>query len=259
MIYLKTEEEIELLRRSNDLLGRTLAEIAKVIRPGVTTADLDKVAYEFICDNGGKPSCLGYEGFPATLCTSVNEQGVHGIPSDHVTVENGALLSIDCGLILDGWQADSAFTVGVGQISAEARQPIDVTEQCFFKAARASINGAHLGDIGHAVQQHAESFGYGVIRDLTGHGIGRNMHEDPSIPNFGRPGHGVRLRAGMTIAIEPMIAMGGYRVSQLDDGWTIVTDDGSICSHYEHTLAINEKGLPELLTFPGYVLTEEAE
>jgi len=176
-----------------------------------------------------------------------------------VILQEGDVLSVDCGLILDGWQADSAFTVGVGKITAEAQQLIDVTEQCFFKGARAAINGAHIGDIGYAVQQHAESFGYGVVRDLTGHGIGRDMHEDPSVPNFGRPGHGTRLRAGMTLAIEPMIAMGDYHVAQLEDGWTIVTEDGSLCSHYEHTIAINEKGLPELLTYPGYVLTEEAE
>ena len=182
---------------------------------------------------------------------------MHGIPSDTVILKEGDVLSVDCGLILDGWQADSAFTVGVGPISPENRRLIDVTEECFFKGVRQAVNGNHLGDIGFAVQTHAESFGYGVIRDLTGHGIGRAMHEEPSVPNFGRPGHGTKLRPGMTLAIEPMIAMGDYHVAELEDGWTIVTEDNSVCAHYEHTIAINEHGLPELLTYPGYVLAEE--
>lgn len=259
MIYLKNAEQIQKMRLAGGLLYEVLCRLRETIKPGMSTTELDVYAEQLIRKHKAIPSFLDYQGYPASICASVNDEVVHGIPADDVILKEGDVLSVDCGLILDGWQADSAFTVGVGKISAEAQQLIDVTEQCFFKGARASVNGAHLGDIGHAVQQHAESFGYGVIRDLTGHGIGRNMHEDPSIPNFGRAGHGVRLRAGMTIAIEPMIAMGDYRVSQLDDGWTIVTDDGSICSHYEHTLAINEHGLPELLTFPGYVLTEEAE
>lgn len=259
MIYLKNAEQLQCMRKSGALLYEVLCHLREAIKPGMSTTELDVYAEQLIRKHKAIPSFLDYQGYPASICASVNDEVVHGIPADDVILKEGDVLSVDCGLILDGWQADSAFTVGVGKISAEAQQLIDVTEQCFFKGARAAINGAHIGDIGYAVQQHAESFGYGVIRDLTGHGIGRNMHEDPSIPNFGRPGHGVRLRAGMTIAVEPMIAMGDYSVSQLDDGWTIVTDDGSICSHYEHTMAINEKGLPELLTFPGYVLTEEAE
>jgi methionyl aminopeptidase len=259
MIYLKNAEQIQLMRKAGGLLYEVLCRLREAVKPGMSTTELDVYAEQMIRKHKAIPSFLDYQGYPASICASVNDEVVHGIPADDVILKEGDVLSVDCGLILDGWQADSAFTVGVGKISAEAQQLIDVTEQCFFKGARAAINGAHIGDIGYAVQQHAESFGYGVIRDLTGHGIGRNMHEDPSIPNFGRPGHGVRLRAGMTIAVEPMIAMGDYSVSQLDDGWTIVTDDGSICSHYEHTMAINEKGLPELLTFPGYVLTEQAE
>ena len=259
MIYLKNAEQLQCMRKSSGLLYEVLCPLREAIKPGMSTTELDVYAEQLIRKHKAIPSFLDYQGYPASICASVNDEVVHGIPADDVILQEGDVLSVDCGLILDGWQADSAFTVGVGKISVEAQQLIDVTEQCFFKGARASINGAHIGDIGYAVQKQAESYGYGVIRDLTGHGIGRNMHEDPSIPNFGRPGHGVRLRAGMTIAIEPMIAMGDYLVSQLDDGWTIVTDDGSICSHYEHTLAINEHGLPELLTFPGYVLTEEAE
>lgn len=259
MIYLKNADQLQKMRLAGGLLYEVLCRLREAVKPGMSTTELDVYAEQMIRKHKAIPSFLDYQGYPASICASVNDEVVHGIPADDVILKEGDVLSVDCGLILDGWQADSAFTVGVGKISAQAQQLIDVTEQCFFKGARASINGAHIGDIGHAVQQHAESFGYGVIRDLTGHGIGRNMHEDPSIPNFGRAGHGVRLRAGMTIAIEPMIAMGDYRVSQLDDGWTIVTDDGSLCSHYEHTLAVNEKGLPELLTFPGFVLTEEAE
>jgi len=259
MIYLKNADQLQKMRLAGGLLYEVLCRLREAVKPGMSTTELDVYAEQMIRKHKAIPSFLDYQGYPASICASVNDEVVHGIPADDVILKEGDVLSVDCGLILDGWQADSAFTVGVGEISAEARQLIDVTEQCFFKGARASLNGAHIGDIGHAVQQHAESYGYGVIRDLTGHGIGRNMHEDPSIPNFGRAGHGVRLRAGMTIAIEPMIAMGDYRVSQLDDGWTIVTDDGSLCSHYEHTLAVNEKGLPELLTFPGFVLTEEAE
>ncbi len=259
MIYLKNAEQLQCMRKSGGLLYEVLCRLREAIKPGMSTTELDVYAEQLIRKHKAIPSFLDYQGYPASICASINDEVVHGIPADDVIIQEGDVLSVDCGLILDGWQADSAFTVGVGQISAEKQQLIDVTEQCFFKGARQAINGAHLGDIGHAVQQHAESFGYGVIRDLTGHGIGRNMHEEPSIPNFGRAGHGVRLRAGMTICIEPMITNGGYWVSQLDDGWTVVTDDGSICSHYEHTLAINEKGLPELLTFPGFVLTEEAE
>lgn len=259
MIYLKNADQLQKMRLAGGLLYEVLCRLREAVKPGMSTTELDVYAEQMIRKHKAIPSFLDYQGYPASICASVNDEVVHGIPADDVILKEGDVLSVDCGLILDGWQADSAFTVGVGEIAAEARQLIDVTEQCFFKGARASLNGAHIGDIGHAVQQHAESFGYGVIRDLTGHGIGRNMHEDPSIPNFGRAGHGVRLRAGMTIAIEPMIAMGDWRVSQLDDGWTIVTDDGSLCSHYEHTLAVNEKGLPELLTFPGFVLTEEAE
>lgn len=259
MIYLKNAQQLDCMRKSGALLYEVLCRLREAIKPGMSTAELDVYAEQLIRKHKAIPSFLDYQGYPASICASINDEVVHGIPADDVIIQEGDIISVDCGLILDGWQADSAFTVGVGAISPEARKLIDVTEESFYKGVRKAIAGNHLGDIGYAVQTHAESYGYGVVRDLTGHGIGRDMHEDPSVPNFGRPGHGTRLRAGMTLAIEPMITMGDYRVAQLDDGWTIVTDDGSLCSHYEHTIAINEHGLPELLTYPGYVLTEEAE
>jgi len=259
MIYLKNAQQLDCMRRSGALLYDVLCRLREAIKPGMSTAELDVYAEQLIRKHKAIPSFLDYQGYPASICASINDEVVHGIPSETAILKEGDILSVDCGLILDGWQSDSAFTVGVGKISAENQKLIDVTEESFFKGIRKAIAGNHIGDIGHAVQSYAESFGYGVVRDLTGHGIGRNMHEDPSVPNFGRPGHGTRLRAGMTLAIEPMIAMGDYHVAELEDGWTIVTEDGSFCSHYEHTIAINEKGLPEILSFPGYVLTEDAE
>ena len=258
MIYLKNAQQLDCMRKSGALLYEVLCRLREAIKPGMSTAELDVYAQQLIRKHKAIPSFLDYQGYPASICASINDEVVHGIPADDAILKEGDILSIDCGLILDGWQSDSAFTVGVGKIDPRMQKLIDVTEESFFKGIRQAIAGNHLGDIGHDLQAHAESFGYGVVRDLTGHGIGRNMHEDPSVPNFGRPGHGTRLRAGMTLAIEPMITMGDYHVAQLDDGWTIVTEDGSICSHYEHTIAINEHGLPELLTYPGYVLTEEA-
>ena len=259
MIYLKNAQQLDCMRKSGALLFDVLCRLKEAIKPGMSTAALDVYAEQLIRKQKAVPSFLHYQGYPASLCVSINDQVVHGIPSEDVTIHAGDVVSIDCGLVFDGWQADSAFTIGVGSIDPKNRQLIDVTEESFFKGVRQALNGNHLGDIGYAVQAYAESFGYGVIRDLTGHGIGRNMHEDPSVPNYGVPGHGVKLRPGMTLAIEPMIAMGDYHVSQLEDGWTIVTDDGSVCSHYEHTIAINEKGLPELLTYPGYALTEDSK
>jgi len=259
MIYLKNAQQLDCMRRSGALLYEVLCRLREAIKPGMSTAELDVYAEQLIRKHKAIPSFLDYQGYPASICASINDEVVHGIPSETAILKEGDILSVDCGLILDGWQSDSAFTVGVGKISPENQKLIDVTEESFFKGIRKAIAGNHIGDIGHAVQSYAESFGYGVVRDLTGHGIGRNMHEDPSVPNFGRPGHGTRLRAGMTLAMEPMITMGDYHVAELEDGWTIVTEDGSFCSHYEHTIAINEKGLPEILSFPGYVLTEDAE
>lgn len=256
MIYLKSAAQIAVMRKAGALLYEVLSELRQAVKPGVTTKELDGFAEKLIRDQGAKPSFLGYRGFPATLCTSLNEQVVHGIPSETVVLREGDVLSVDCGLILDGWQSDSAFTVGVGTISPEKQKLIDVTEQCFFLGARQALNGGRLQDISHAIQTLAESNGYGVVRELVGHGIGRDMHEEPSVPNFGKAGQGVRLREGMTLAVEPMIAMRDPAVTELSDGWTIVTIDQSPCAHYEHTLCINEHGLPELLSYPGYGFTE---
>ena len=259
MIYLKNAQQIDCMRRSGALLFEVMNRLREAIVPGMSTAELDLYAEQLIRKHGAIPSSLHYEGYPNSICASVNDTVVHGIPSDQIILKEGDILSVDVTLLLDGWQADSAFTVGVGEISPEKRSLINVTEECFFKGARKALNGNKIGDIGHAVQTYAESFGYGVIRALTGHGIGRSMHEDPSVPNYGREGHGTRLRPGMTICIEPMICTGNYQVNVLDDGWTVKTQDGSPCAHYEHTILINEEGLPELLTCPGFVLTEEEQ
>lgn len=256
MIYLKNAEQLQAMRKAGAALYEVECRLREAVKPGMSTAELDAYALSLIRKAKAIPSFLDYEGYPASICASINDEVVHGIPSEEIFIREGDVLSIDCGLILDGWQSDSAFTVGVGAITPENQKLIDVTEECFFRGVRQAVNGAHLSDIGHAVQVHAESHGYGVVRDLTGHGIGRAMHEDPSVPNYGKPGHGVKLRPGMTIAVEPMITMGDWRVSVLEDGWTVVTQDGSVCSHYEHTIAINEHGLPELLSYPGYVFSE---
>jgi len=258
MIYLKNQHQLECMRKAGALLFEVLCRLKEAIKPGISTAALDVYAEQMIRKHRATPSFLDYQGYPATLCTSLNDQVVHGIPSEEVVLQEGDILSVDCGLVLDGWQADSAFTQGVGEISSKKLELINVTEECFFKGVRQAMAGGHVGDIGYAVQTYAERFGFGVVRALTGHGIGRNMHEEPSVPNFGKQEHGVKLRAGMTLAIEPMIAMGDYRVRELENGWTFATLDGSVCAHYEHTVVINEEGLPELLTFPGFILTEEA-
>ncbi len=259
MITVKNPEQIARMRAAGALLHRVLRRLAEAVRPGISTGALDRMAEELIRDGGAVPSFLGYEGFPASICTSADDRVVHGIPSEREILRDGSILSIDCGLILDGWQADSALTVPVGQIGQADRTLIDVTERCFFAGACAARNGATLGDIGAAVQRLAESHGYGVIRDLTGHGIGREMHEEPSVYNFGLPGHGQRLCAGMTLAIEPMIAMGDWHLDEDDDGWTTRTRDGSRCAHYEHTVVIREEGPPEILTLPGYQWKEHQD
>lgn len=253
MISIKNAAQLDKMRQAGHLLHEVLQKLREVIHPGATTAGIDAYAEELIRRAGAIPSFQGYRGYPASICASVDDEVVHGIPNDSRPLQEGSILSVDCGLILDGWQADSAFTVGVGHISPQLQALIDYTERCFFAGARQAVAGNRVGDIGHAVQSLAESQGYGVIRDLTGHGIGRSMHEDPSVPNFGEPGRGPRLRAGMTIALEPMICLGSWQVREMDDGWTIKTVDGSPCAHYEHTIAITEQGLPELLTLPGYL------
>ena len=248
MITIKSAEEIGKMRRAGALLHQVLGELRKIVEPGVTTAYIDQVAEQLIRDAGAIPSSKGYEGFPAAICASVNDEVVHGFPSKRVLKE-GDLLSIDCTLLLDGWQSDSAFSVAVGKASPETERLIRVTEECFWIGLDKARAGNRIGDIGHAVQEHAEKNGYGVIRDLCGHGIGREMHEDPSVPNFGTAGRGVRLRPGMVFTIEPMIARGRWPIYVDDNGWTIITRDHSWCSHYEHTLVVTE-GDPEILSWP---------
>lgn len=256
MIYLKNSEQIEKMREAGALLYEVLQKLREAVKPGVTTAALDVYAEQLIRKHKAVPSFLNYHGYPASLCTSVDHQVVHGIPSEDVVLKEGSIISVDCGLVLDGWQADSAFTAGVGEISAQAASLIEITEQCFWKGIRQAVAGNRLGDIGHAVQTWAEAHGYSVIRDLTGHGIGRAMHEEPSVFNFGEAGRGVRMRRGMTIAVEPMICAGQWPVEEDANGWTFSTRDRSLAAHYEHTIAIGD-GLPEVLTLPGFAWKQE--
>ncbi|MGN0775314.1 MAG: type I methionyl aminopeptidase [Candidatus Ventricola sp.] len=251
MITIKNSAQIAKMREAGAMLHEVLTQLRGKIQPGVTTHELDAFAEKLIRSFGAIPSFLNYEGYPASICASVDSQVVHGIPSKKTVLKEGQIISVDCGLILDGWQSDSAFTAPVGNISEEAQRLIDVTEESFFEALKVAREGNRISDIGHAVQQYVEERGFSTVRALCGHGIGREMHEDPQVPNYGIPGHGVRLRRGMTICIEPMIAAGDYHVRTLRDGWTVVTTDGSLCSHYEHTILITD-GEPELLSYPGY-------
>ena len=251
MITIKNSAQIARMREAGAMLHEVLTQLRGKIQPGVTTHELDAFAEKLIRSFGAIPSFLNYEGYPASICASVDSQVVHGIPSKKTVLKEGQIISVDCGLILGGWQSDSAFTAPVGRISEEAQRLIDVTEESFFEALKVAREGLRISDIGHAVQQYVEERGFATVRALCGHGIGREMHEDPQVPNYGIPGHGVRLRKGMTICIEPMIAAGDYHVKTLRDGWTVVTTDGSLCSHYEHTILITD-GEPELLSYPGY-------
>lgn len=246
MINIKTDNEIELMRHAGKVVGDTLAALEEVIKPGITTAEIDKIAEELIIKQGAKPSFKGYEGFPGTICASVNEEVVHGFPGKRVLKE-GDIISIDCGAILDGYQGDAARTFPVGKVSEEAEKLIKITKESFFKGVEKAVVSNRLGDISWAVQQHAESNGFSVVRDFVGHGIGREMHEDPEVPNFGRPGRGLRLSHGLVLAIEPMINIGRYNVRVMPNGWTVVTADGSLSAHYENTVAILKDG-PEILT-----------
>jgi len=246
MIYLKTEDEIDLLRKSNRLLGQAHAVVAELIAPGVKTIDLDTAAEEFIRSHGGVPSFKGYGGFPSALCISVNDQVVHGFPSDYALKE-GDIVSVDCGIFLNGFHSDSAYTYGVGKISEENKQLLKATKESLYKGIEAAIAGNRIGDIGHAVQQHAESKGYSVVRDLVGHGIGRNLHEDPQVPNYGKRGKGKKLQEGLVIAIEPMINMGVKEVVMEDDEWTITTRDNKPSAHFELSVVVR-KGKAEILS-----------
>ena len=245
-MYYKTEEEMDLIRESSLLVAKTLAEIAGLIKPGITTQALDEIAEEFIRDNGGMPAFKGYNGFPNTLCVSPNDQVVHGIPNGRA-LKDGDILSVDCGVVMNGYYGDSAFTYEVGEVDVQIKQLLKVTKESLYKGIEMAVEGNRVGDIGYAVQKHAESFGYGVVRELVGHGVGKNLHESPEVPNYGRKGKGILLKEGLVIAIEPMINMGERGIMQHNDGWTITTLDNKPSAHFEHTIVVR-KGKAEILS-----------
>jgi methionyl aminopeptidase len=251
-IFLKTEDEIELMRQANQLVGKTLGELAKHIKPGVTTLQLDKIADEFIRDHGAIPTFKNFPNpfggpFPASICTSVNDVVVHGVPDSKTVLKDGDIISIDCGTLLDGFNGDSCYTFCVGEVLPEVRQLLKITKESLYLGIEQATAGKRVGDIGDTVQTYCESHGYGVVRELTGHGIGKEMHEDPQIPNYGRRGNGALLKSGMCIAIEPMITMGNRQIWMMPDKWTIRTRDGKPAAHFEHTIAIR-RGKAEILS-----------
>jgi methionyl aminopeptidase len=246
VITRKSSEQIDAMRRAGRLVGHTLSTLVETVRPGVTLTELDTLAERVIRGGGGIPSFLGYHGFPATLCLSPNSWVVHGIPNGDALTE-GDILSIDCGAIVEGWHGDAAVTVPVGQVDEAARRLIETTERAMWAGIAQVRAGNRLSDIGHAVERVAAAPGYGVVREYVGHGIGTRMHEEPQVPNYGRPGRGLRLQTGLVLAIEPMVNEGGPETRVLDDGWTVVTRDGSRSAHFEHTVAITPTG-PEVLT-----------
>lgn len=252
MIIYKSDEQIELIRESSLLVGKTLAEVAKLIRPGINPIELDKVAEEFIRDNNAIPAFKGYGGsFPNSLCLSVNDVVVHGIPAKEVLKE-GDVISVDCGVLKNGYYGDSAYTFEVGEVKEEVKQLLRVTKESLYKAIEKAVVGNRMGDVSYAVQEHAEKHGYGVVKELVGHGIGQNLHEKPEVPNYGKRGTGLKLMEGLTIAIEPMINMGKAAIWQLNDGWTIKTKDGMPSAHFEHTIAVR-KGKADILSSFQYV------
>lgn len=242
MIELKNSQELRAMSEACKLSNAALWAAEPYIQPGVTTKELDHVIHKFIVQAGGKPNFLGLYGFPGSACISVNDQVIHGIPLPTVRLKEGDIVKIDCGALYEGFNGDNAWTFPVGKISEEAQQLLRVTEECLMRGIAQAKPGNRIGDISHAVQEYAESFGYGVVREYVGHGVGRKLHEDPEVPNFGNPGRGPRLVPGMTIAIEPMINQSGAGVRQLSDGWTVVTQSGSLSAHFEHTVAITETG-----------------
>lgn len=246
-VTIKSQHEIELMREAGKILAKTHEELAKAIKPGMTTLQIDKIGEEIIRSYGCIPSFLNYNGYPASICVSVNDEVVHGIPSKDRILVDGDIVSLDAGVIYKGYHSDAARTVAVGEISEEAKKLIEITKQSFFEGIKFAKEGYHLHDISNAIGDYCESRGYGVVRDLVGHGIGRNLHEDPEIPNFRQRRRGIKLQAGMTLAVEPMINIGTHEVSWLDDDWTVVTDDGSLSAHYENTILIT-KGEPEILS-----------
>ncbi len=246
-VSIKSAREIELMREAGRLLEITHNELEKAIRPGISTLEIDRLGEQIIRSFGCVPNFLNYNGYPASICVSVNDEVVHGIPNKHRILREGDIVSLDAGLIYKGMHSDAARTHAVGKVSPEAQKLMDVTKQCFFEGIRYAKAGNHLHEISAAIGAYAESFGYGVVRDLVGHGIGHQLHEDPQIPNFKQRTRGVRLVPGMTLAIEPMINMGTWEVAWLDDDWTVVTEDGSLSAHYENTILITD-GEPEILT-----------
>ncbi|MDI9606169.1 MAG: type I methionyl aminopeptidase [Bacteroidota bacterium] len=248
MIILKTDEEIEFMRLANRLVGKTLGELSRHVKPGVTTLQLDKIAEEFIRDHGAIPTFLGYGGFPNSICTSVNENVVHGIPNDR-PLQDGDVVSIDCGTCLHGFCGDSAYTFQVGEVDEKVKQLLQTTKESLYKGIEQAREGNRVGDIGFAIQSYCESRGYSVVRELVGHGIGRNMHEPPEVPNYGRRGTGPLIQNGMCLAIEPMINMGGKKVVFESDGWTVRTKDRKPSAHFEHTVAIRNGKADILSTF----------
>ena len=251
-IFLKTEDEIELMRQANQLVGKTLGELAKHIKPGVSTQQLDRIADEFIRDHGAIPTFKGFptpygSPFPASICTSVNDVVVHGVPDEQTVLKDGDIISIDCGTLLNGFNGDSCYTFCVGEINDEKKRLLKTTKEALYLGIRNAVAGRHVGDISSAVQDHCEQAGYGIVRELTGHGIGRDMHEDPQVPNYGRRGNGPLLKAGMCIAIEPMITMGKRDIYLKPDRWSVCTRDGKPAAHFEHTVAVR-KGEAEILS-----------
>ena len=249
MILVKTREEIELLRESNLLVGMTLGEVAKHIRPGISTLELDRIAEEFIRSHGAEPGFKGYGGFPNTLCISVNDVVVHGIPSAQYVLKEGDVVSVDCGTLKNGFYGDSAYTFEVGEVAEEVRKLLRVTKESLYKGIEKAVAGMRIGDIGYAVQSHCEAEGFSVVREMVGHGVGRDLHEEPQVPNYGHRGQGMKLKEGMVIAIEPMINLGKRHVYQDRDGWTICTRDKMPSAHFEHTVAIGKDGADILSSF----------
>ena len=247
MIVLKTNRELALMREACRISAGALRVAGEAVQPGVTTEEIDRIAYEYIIKQGAKPNFLNYNGFPATACISINDEVIHGIPSKKRVIKEGDIVSIDLGAVLDGYNGDNAATFAAGRISPEAERLINTTRESLYKGIQAAVAGGRIGDISNAVQTYCEERGFSVVRDFVGHGIGTKLHEDPSVPNYGTPGRGVRLLPGMTLAIEPMINAGGYEVRQLSDGWTVKTKDGSLSAHFEHTVAITNDG-PKILT-----------
>jgi methionyl aminopeptidase len=242
MIFLKSDTELEVMAEANRLVHKVLAQVQDVAGPGVSTAELDELAEETIRAEGGEPAFKGYRGFPSTLCTSINDVIVHGIPSRKIRLSSADIVSVDCGVLLDGYYGDAAVTFGIGDVDAEAVRLMNVTKQCLEDAVAAVAPGNRLGDVGTAVQQRAEAAGFGVVREFVGHGIGRALHEDPQVPNYGSSGHGQVMKPGLVIAIEPMITESSWRVRIDDDGWTARTEDGKLAAHFEYSVAVTTDG-----------------